>query len=53
MIWFFKEPDDNSSKDNWLYFNPKEWKVCPYLFEPLNPNSFLSEGEIAKYNKIN
>ena len=56
-IWFSVESqgegekNDKITSESYTYFNPNEWKICKYVYGPLNPKSFLSENEIFKYSK--
>jgi CCR4-NOT transcriptional regulation complex NOT5 subunit len=54
-IWFTNEGEveknEKAKTENFLYFNPNEWKVMKYVYGPLNPKSFLSENEVFKINK--
>jgi CCR4-NOT transcription complex subunit 2 len=54
-IWFTTDTEidknDKNTIENFLYFNPTEWKTMKYVYGPLNMKSFLSENEVFKYNK--
>ncbi len=53
-IWLTSESTDEKSSgdnNNYMYFNPNEWKIMKYSYAPLNMKAFLPENEIFKYGK--
>ena len=39
----------NSSKEEYNFFNPNEWKIQRYVYSSLNQSSFVPLSQIKKY----
>jgi CCR4-NOT transcriptional regulation complex NOT5 subunit len=57
LVWFCfgdlnnNEKNEKIGTENYMYFNPNEWKIMKYSYGLINPKGFLSESEVLKYNK--